>query len=289
MEHWKLSLSQILLFSFFPLYALFLALMRKIKISDLKLRPAFYASSPPTIKYSEKHISEKTPYQELSITAISEICGLEKWTDSLLISKSYQNKQANALKFTQSMLKHLKHRLQNPLTSLVVCEIDTQVGKGLFLDVNEKMLPKDTLLGIYAGKLQQGKKPAQASYLMSLWGVDGFKDIQTSSFIDAREYGNFFRFMQDLPSEEELQATTVSLEMKNQVATENITTLGGLYRGYPVMCFMALRDIHPGEQLGYSYRGNYWEHTIEQRRVFNKWGRVIGQFTSEHDLIFDQN
>jgi hypothetical protein len=255
------------------------------------LKPAFYAKTPNKIKYATKPISKENN-ESIDITpdVLARLCELKQWTETLLIPSNYR-KMKTPLTTPQEIEAKIEERLNNPLDTLIVCEIDARVGKGIFLSPEADPIPYDTLIGIYAGEFRTSKQYKDCkdfTYCMSLLSLTDEKEVTNAPYIDATYYGNLTRLFQDLPSQEEIDAVeNLSTEMYNQIALENIKVLPALYHGFPVMYFVTTREINPSEQIGFSYRGEYWKDIIDRRRIFNKSGRLLGRFSSENKLEFE--
>lgn len=267
------------------------------------LEPIIFAKSLGKIKYSTFSMFKTKQYTELTMPEFLAKCGLQGFTDTILartedhkkIRQSYPHllKQSDNSAEQKLLLvdnfpsdseivTRIEDRLLHPLSSLVISEIDPEVGRGLFLAHDAEPILKHTILGLYAGEylLKSPKKTVNCVYMMGLMGSEN-KRSKYSPHINAQNYGNFTRFMQDLPCSEEIEALSLPDSISQSIASENVEAREILYKGISVMYFIAKRDIKPGEQIGFSYRGDYWKNDrIKMRCLFDHGGQIIGRFTS---------
>ena len=285
---------------FIALYVFFAVAERREKKAALNFKPAFFTQSPSKLKYASKPIRLAADIQEMPINDLAKICGLKGWTDGLYIPENYRKRwcpekriessdpdKKSTLASERELLKQIEERLRNPLTSIVVCEINDQVGKGVFLALDAKPLPADTILGIYSGVFKKNEGKLDYTYALSLSGIVEDSDLKKAPIIDAKDYGNVFRLLQDLPSAEELQQIKdLSQDQLQRLAVENVQTAGIFYQGYPIMYFKTILPIEPGDQLGFSYRGGYWNNWVNKRKLFDKNANIIGHFLTEDTVEF---
>lgn len=284
-----------------------------------------YAKQPPLLSLLPENQSEL--YQELPIADFLQYTGLKRWTDSLVANESdhpkikhdYKNilnvfnpayilyrifyplynslfplvdanNEPLRVNDSQALLEKIEDRLLNPIDSFIICEIHPEVGKGVFLAIDAKTIAKNTIIGIYSGEYLV-KKPNHLidnTYMMSLSGIAKKMSFKNAPGINAKEYGNITRFFQDLPAEEEL--TSIPAKFLPAIATENLNALGAIYRGVPLLYFVTTRDIEPGEQIGFSYRGNYWiKGRVGKRKIFNKKCEIIGRFVDSNKIQLENS
>lgn len=248
----------------------------------------FFAKSPHTIQYTTLNQWKDPHYNPNSIMQydtqkFTKICGFKIWAETLYSNVEIKNFDIKTERECQELVsaQAIGERLQSRLTDLIICELDKKVGKGVFLAKNAAVIKEGTLLGIYAGELKN-IKPKDPSYTLSLRGL---AECTQHLYIDSKKIGNIFRFVQDLPKNEELDNSEVPLPLLKHIVTENIKVLGGWYQNYPVCAFVALKDILPGEQLGFSYGSSYWQAYKKKRCVFNQAGEVIGYFVNPQRII----
>ncbi len=285
---------------FIALYAFFAIAEKSEKRASMNLKPAFFTESPLKLKYATKPLRLATDLTEMPITEITKICGLQGWTDGLYIPGNYRKRWVREKKYTgdeidkktqqdseHELLKSIEERLRNPLTSIVICEINEQVGKGVFLALDAKPIPAGTVLGIYSGVFKKNEGKLDYTYALSLSGIVEDSEKKKAPIIDAKDYGNIFRLLQDLPSADELQQVKdLSENQLKRLAVENVQTAGIFYQGYPIMYFKNIVPIEPGDQLGFSYRGGYWNNWINKRKLFDKNAQIIGHFLTEDTVEF---
>lgn len=262
--------------------------LSKQKVAE-KLEPLFYACSPVTIKYSKAPLCTDNKYEEITVQEFEEQHGC-KWTDSLVASSKIRDKiwQDNK-KHPKVADSHIEERLHNPLNTLVICEIDSTVGKGVFLATEAASLPAGTVIGIYAGELVNQSFVAVDNEYSMLLQEDEHKNSvvyeeMLASSVSGKKYRNITAFIQDAPDDYTLDSVEIKSDVsyaKENIATANVFVNATTYKGCPVSYMITARVIKPGEQLFFPYEGCHWNDVQRKKRcVFNKKGAVVGQFVS---------
>lgn len=261
--------------------------------ADAKLEPLFFARSPATIKYAKQPLPVNKAYTEIS----TEIFAKEQkihWTDGMVGSPDKRDVLWEDTRFPKLSISQIEQRLHNPLQSLVVCEMDPRVQKGLYLDVDGPEIRCGEIITIYAGELNDYFESLKSSmYRMALDAKEHesspFKKFNIRSTVCAESFGNIIRYAQDLPDGiTELASAQVISEdalAADKILTANAIVVPYIYKGCPIAVLIALRDIKPGEQIGFSYEGNY-QHG-EKRYVFNTQGKIIGHFVGQDKIVIN--
>jgi hypothetical protein len=208
---------------------------------------------------------------------------------------------------------------------LVIRKINHVVGHGLFLAPDAQPLAAGTLVAVYSGEVKakgieigrfdngaqvnlaalieqakamrsQMQAKEQDDYEMNI-GYCNSQQRDTSilssilplACVSAKKYGNWARFIQDLPSEEEVAATNLDPIAKANIATANLIIVHCNYFGIPLRILMTTCTVFPGQQFGYLYDDDpskktksYWDTTKERRYVFNKHHQVMGSFSGKN-------
>ncbi len=101
--------------------------------------------------------------------------------------------------------------------------------------------------------------------------------------ITAKRSGNITRFIQDLPGNDELRGIKgLSSSDLARIATANlIIRPRPIGRGCYFVELVCIKQINPGEQLGFSYGSGYWAERKIQRAVFDQQGGEIGYFDGQ--------
>jgi hypothetical protein len=204
--------------------------------------------------------------------------------------------------YSKHILPYLETLLAFPLDSLVICETGDQSGKGVFLSLDAKPIPTGTVVGVYAGHLYDAcldRRGDDSRYRVSAREEEHqlsiVKQLLLSPSIDGRAYGNITRYFQDLPEPPTLLQTSIvtktgtastELEKKarNNIATANLFIWPGVYRGVPISFLATMTDIQPGDQLGWSYGGNF---DFEKKLVFNNAGKIIGYYKDNNTILIE--
>ncbi len=278
-----------------------------MKSGDAKrLEAVFYAKSPEYVNFSEDS-SRLKEVKKIPIEEFSKQQGFQ-WTDSMLVSPEIRDKLWEDKEYPKKVFTPIEERLHNPLNNFVIA-INNELGKGVFVSLDSKPIPIGTIIGIHAGEIGSSDVVHYSDYAMDL-ATDEQKDSVISKLVPhaqswAEQYGNFTRYIQDLPSEEELTKLNAPKLVKNNIAVENIMLCPTIYCGCPITLMITTRDIQPGEQLGYSYGDMMWSDAIghivndkgvvgeiiekysnipaKQRCIFNKKGEVIGHIIKKDE------
>lgn len=261
-------------------------------ISEIKkLEPAFFARSPGKIKHAKQIPVIDKKYEETPTQEYAKSLGIE-WTDAIVLDSSLRNKLWEDSTHPKKALSLIEDRCQNPLDNLVICDINPEIGKGVFVAADAKPIPAGTIIGIYAGELtNKFFRQGENEYTMSL----GCKEHAVSSlqmqgiYSDAKKTRNITAFIQDAPDEMHLQSITVNSNKslaKEMIATANLLVFPAIYKGCPISFLATVREISPGEQLLFPYEDDgFW--TNKNRCVFDKNGHVIGKFSSATAIQLD--
>jgi hypothetical protein len=72
-------------------------------------------------------------------------------------------------------------------------------------------------------------------------------------------------------------------DRRNDFASTNILPEFLVYNGVPIIALVTLRDIQPGEQLGYTYGINYWTSRQVNPEIFYPNGEIVppSEYTPE--------
>lgn len=165
----------------------------------------------------------------------------------------------NQLSITQEKLT--KH-LATPRKDLVIVKINSDLGYGLFLDPAAKAIEANEIVAIYTGcykNFADRREHEDYAFDLPQHFIFSANNQLNSGFIDAKHYGNISRFIQDLPTQEELKELyKLPAKKKVRTATANIKGVLTYYQNVPLIYLIATRKIQPGEQLGFSYGKGYW-------------------------------
>jgi hypothetical protein len=166
----------------------------------------------------------------------------------------------------------------------VICDIANTVGKGVFLAPTAKKIQPGEIIMLYAGCYEACI--VDSNFYPYMYDVfehpifaSDFSSLKTG-LINAEQFRGYAGYIQDLPTDEELNEDyDLSSEHKKQIATANIGAYPFLYQGFPIILLRAIKDILPGEQIGYSYGSDYWVKADllhqTQRCLFSKQGTLI--------------
>ncbi len=108
--------------------------------------------------------------------------------------------------------------------------------------------------------------------------------------IYAGQHGGLARYMQCGLGDYELfyKMDGLTENEKEHLPTNNLCQQNIEHGGCPMIEFVALRDIMPGEHLTYAYGPNYWKQPANQnspRKLFDTYGHVIGEVRNNHIII----
>lgn len=251
---------------------------------------AFYTRSPLKIRYAQQPPRIKNKWIDLNIEAFAKANHF-KWTDGLWVPSHLRAFVFVNDEYPISAISVVEDRLHHPLEGLMVCEMD-QIGKGLFLSLEAKPLPIGTVVGIYAGRLEE--QTSHNDYLMAATTTEhesAITDTLLNPGFNAIDQGNFTRFIQDAPTERELSKvrnlTRVQFE---NVATANLFAMSATHYGFPITYFVTVREIQPGEELTFSYEWSdqKWERK-GGRAVRDINGNIIGRFKTPEKILLNDS
>lgn len=190
----------------------------------------------------------------------------DAWYEAELAKISEEKRRIHSLCLANHRMA-IQQRLQNPLKGLVICFIHPAVGYGLF---TSEFIPENTVVGIYAGCLISSLTTStDTRYVL---GAGAGNQIAT----DAEDYGGMLRFMQHLPTIEDLDALPAVRNNSNvlqKIATANISLTDFSYGEIIVTMAYTNCDVPAGSILGFPYRGNYWQK--ENPYLFTKKSELL--------------
>ncbi|MEO8401698.1 MAG: SET domain-containing protein [Gammaproteobacteria bacterium] len=249
--------------------------------------PLFYAKSPETIRYFKGLPSLTKESEELTPQKLAERGGYA-WTDSAVASQSIRDAIWSDKQYPKTAISDLEERLHNPLTTLVICEMNSVVGKGTFLAPDAKPLPAGTVISVYAGEICDTPLSIKkmSGYGMILTSEEHAASVVSKKLkipqADGIKYRNITAFIQHAPDEDVLgKATVTPKDEKKYIATSNCFIAAGTYKGCPVSYIVTSQEIQPGEPLFISYE-NYFNG--RDYCAFDRNGNVIGTFTKENTI-----
>lgn len=248
--------------------------------------PIFYAKSPETIRYFKGLPTLTKESEEVSCEEFAKRGGYE-WTDSAIATQSMRDAIWSDKQYPKTSISSLEERLHNPLNTLVICEMNSTVGKGTFLSPEAKPLPAGTVISVYAGEIRETPLMGKMSgYGMILTSEEHAASVVSKKLnipqADAIKYRNITAFIQHAPDEDVLKQTKVTPKAaKDYIATSNCFIASGTHKGCPISYIVTSQDIQPGEPLFISYE-NYFAG--RDYCAFDRNGNVIGTFTKENTV-----
>lgn len=188
-----------------------------------------------------------------------------------------------------SILELAPIHLPPPDITLEVKKISDEAGYGVFAG---ELIPAGTIVTSYAGcYLKHNQKPkAKGCYSAGdVKKIDNYhklnkpqNSMQQYDLVDAYDYGNIARFIQHLPTKENLKKfdTTLPAEYDiKKIATQNLNVIyqpiNEYHPQYQIRLLVATRAIKQGEILGYSYSSYYWQQIYANPLLFTKYGETI--------------
>lgn len=258
--------------------------------SKTELVAAFHFQNPTHVAYSDQLISSGGVIHEIPAADFAAQHQFE-WTEGVLVERSLRDKVWADRRFSKASNAAVEERLHKPLEALVVCDMG-EVGKGVFLRRDAKPLPAGTIIGIYAGSLEKYSDTTNREYLMSASEIEHrqslVSEIIKNPSLNALHHGNIIRFIQDLPNiENDLEGDkTVSTLALDNVVTENLGRMSCTHKGFPINYVITLREIQPGEQLGFPYEADYWQRKNFDRALFDIDGNIIGHLKKDGTITW---
>ena len=277
-------------------YAWFLLIgalgLHAMESNERKLCAAFYAKNPEIIKYCKGIPASGLPVEEIPLEQFCEDNQFT-WTNALVLDLQAREQIWVDRKYPKTAITAIEDRLHNPLSDLVICDMGP-VGKGLFLSLDADPLPTGTVICIYAGELCSALTNTDNVYTMSACENEHESSVAKEKIafpcVCGRNFGNFARFCQDLPNPENDLANVKCLDLnKSNIATENCCVMAAVHKGFPISYVATVREISPGEQLGWPYEKNYWRRKNIKRVVFDKEGNIIGRYIDQEQIEFDES
>ena len=244
------------------------------------LEPIFYSAAQKTIKYAQ-NLNDLGNYTEIPTDEFAKRFHF-KWTESMMILPDRRDAIWLDDHYSKVAWSILEQRSHHPFNDLVVCKINDTIGHGVFVDPHAKPLPAGTVIGPYAGELTDCLVDRPNYYAMTMndevHGKSILHQLFDISYANAFKNGNITRFIIDLPNSSEIENSQLDAEVAADIACENLILCATIHYGVPLSFMLTARTIQPGEQLGYSYRGTFWNSAELKRTVFNKKNRIIGYF-----------
>lgn len=184
--------------------------------------------------------------QDMFETMISRRRGLEfKWADGLVFPDGLEKAPATPPGYDPAIID-----------KLVVCDMGP-LGLGVFAN---SFIPKGTPITCYSGDVRSEPEGGDL-YSISL-GDDG-------CIVTARKRGNLTGLIQHMGD---------PVSLKHYVEEIGLANLSAHHSTDGTIWFSAARDIHPKEQLGYTYDqslASYWEKIGILPKEFDRFGRVL--------------
>jgi hypothetical protein len=224
---------------------------------------------------------------QIRIVSISEFSRLKnfEWTENILADPTVLPPLLDCIGYFPDIV--------TPIENLYVKEISPDCGAGVFARVP---LKKGTYLGFYTGIVELSRGDKDQSYYMqtNYMQTKLQRDYDYKHVINACNFGNITRFIQDLPEQEELDRyyhfTTKSSEpgmSKTQIAIANVQSSAQLIeiskfppQSLQVVIFETTRDIQANEMLGFSYSFiGAWSKIPSKRLFFNTIGEILPRNT----------
>jgi hypothetical protein len=134
----------------------------------------------------------------------------------------------------------------------------TYIGHGTFA---VDFIPKHTVVSIYSGEIKMDQNSHH---------TNDYKFYESNFYYEAARVRSLASFMQHLPG------NAAAFGDKQQAyAVTNVLPEFTAYQGIPLIVIVALRDIHPGEQIGYTYGIHYWTSRELRPELFYHSGEVV--------------
>ncbi|HHF7344265.1 TPA: hypothetical protein ACPSKB_000668 [Legionella feeleii] len=166
--------------------------------------------------------------------------------------------------------KYLKE-IETIIPNLVVCEINDQVGKGLFWRGPE-VLKKGTAIACYAGVMDASLPGTDtfSGYGYTVPAHPLFKNHSPGArgVINGFQ-GNHARFIQHFPDAENFsQRFKLDPGLQEQdIATANVEALNIVYDGMPLVVLVTTEDVLPNSQFGFDYGASYWAKAYQHCQI----------------------
>ena len=220
------------------------------------------------------------------------------WTEAVLGSKTLKGIITNEFMSEIPSAEELAitHRLQNPF-DLVICDMGSSVGKGVFLSPNSPIIKKGDIVIHYAGKLSDsGKRSDDPDFdpyeiitcESELFKMDNDPEFPINGRISGLTHRNIAAYIQDGPHKDESERNLFHKSVEKNVATANLGIRSGIYRGCPVTYLVATDDIDQQLLFPYSHE-TFWpaakKHLGIERRFFTRDGAVIDQKYHDKKII----
>lgn len=292
-----------------------------------KLNNFIWTESPLLAEESYHYVTNKNYSNELENFTLKQIFKdliIKAVTDKVTMSKTMADSDLDRLmqlyeycygtsaseklieikKHLNTTVSNLTDYVTKPRQDLMVVKINERVGCGAFLDPKANPIQENEIVTVYTGIYKNFEQRNECEdYAFDLPQHPIFysqnhaeKDGFNAGFIDAKNYGNISRFIQDLPTEDEIKELYKLRTRKlNTIATANIKGLLSYCNNVPVVYLVATREIQPGEQLGFSYGRGYWSRAelIKniKRFLFDKNGQIIkpDKFINYINLVKDNH
>lgn len=239
-------------------------------------------------------IPEPNLLQKLSIPEVEKKCAF-KWTDGLVgpkqflqeciapsmnLKKPYLFEHPNGQRSTFDY--DLVHDTLNiNSTYLALAKINDEIGYGVFYvgpEITAQTLKENPYLLViqYTGEFADNDEKGDSVYSAGKLPNNHFGSL----CIDAFRYGNLARFINHLPSKQQVAEYEFALGLQeNQIKTANLALTFLTQGEYPCFCFKVCAPINYGDQLGYSYQDSYWFTQELQQQVMPKYFYAMDSFT----------
>lgn len=205
-------------------------------------------------------------------------CGYAVYSDlypQQTIDESFISQQMpflpRVIKQQQQLAEKYLKEIETIIPNLVVCEINDQVGKGLFWRGPE-IIKKGTAIACYAG-IMDASLPGTDTFSGYGYTVPAHPLFKNHS-IGARGVingfqGNHARFIQHFPDAENLsQHFKLDPSLQEQdIATANVEALNIVYDGMPLVVLVTTEDVLPNSQFGFDYGASYWAKAYQHCQI----------------------
>jgi hypothetical protein len=268
------------------------------KTEKNKYEPLFYAEAPSHI-----HVADKLPTESgcaSSLIPLDEFSKQEniQYTAGVHACLELRDSLWGNIQCPKTAIHSINHILTHSYNHLVVAPMG-ELGKGLFLATDAKPICRGQTVLIYEGVLDANNKKVSEQEILYKYNYDSHKaDNPIAEYYKNQDYaiyagerGGLARYLQCGLGDHELKEMSGLTDAeKKHLPTVNLGQEVVVYLGCPIIIFVALRDIEPGEQLTYSYGDGYWTNQKNiDRKIFDSTGHVIGEIKNNHITIANMN
>lgn len=275
----------------------------------VELCDAFEVTNPKTVCFADKLPSRGGKFVETPVTMLEKQYGF-CWTEANKVPKGVrffydrirQNQSLETLTQDDATSILFKCSAANlglvnmgPSSGCGVCAIrGFKIGDTAILYTGE-LLPSNEITkenSFY--RIQTAERMfLTETELDLLTDAEVYKQMDKKMGItDAERYGNISRFLQHLPTQEELSEMKIPQELQAEIAIANLNPCRIKYRGSWGTSLKVVREIKPGDLVGYSYGYDYWCNLQKPLILFNKKGEpfirmLITRSEKNHVIKFD--